>query len=398
MSRNNDVFKVLFLPNAIAEAYDQVERATGLSNGEWGVFDYDTGLNAWPLVGSAFVAADIPSNFYIAYMGDGTLGTAGKLYTSTGTHIQKKNIEGFTINNDNVATNQVVTISGLECQSGSTATNYDYGIKFDFRGNTEIYQRFGANQASKFAVANTKCVGTGTASDDADAEVVAQWAESLANDTDQFISMSISGTGITNTPVVFTASGIAGTAGAWADAGGAITEAVALAEIRAYATTSTDLAMAITVGQFSSTYTFLNVNAKYFKQRGIHAVTSLIADDCTFGTITATTPMVYEEGLGYDVQELEYLAEGFTGMPGPYRQSRLNGLPFQNTEFIAVKATKYTICSLEYSQFSRGGWQDYLNPQSTYIILQATPTNTAGYPLHMISLIVNAVGAPVITT
>jgi len=307
MSRNNDVSKVLFLPEKAAKAAGS--RVGALANGEWGVFNYDTGLT---ITATTITAATLPNNFFIAYVGDGTLGEAGEIYFSTGTHIQKRNLRYYTQNNPVTATGQVITVSGLEAQSGSGADNYDYGIKFDFRGNTELYQRFGMNQASKFATANTKCVGNGTASDDADAEVVAQWAKQIANDTDQFISFTVTGTGIgtsggsggSGTPgITFTASGNAGTVGAWTDNDAAtanisITETEALAFIRAYATTSTDLSIAFTIDVFSSTYSFCNVNPKYFKQRGIKAIGSLVAENCTFGTITETTPMVYEEGAG----------------------------------------------------------------------------------------------------
>lgn len=391
MSKNNDVFKTLFLPNDVAQTSGT--RSAALTNGDWGVFDYDTGLSV-----TATTAAAIPGRFYIAYKGDGTLGVAGELYTTSGSHIQLKNVSNLTINNDNVATDQTLTVSAMEAQSGASATNYDYGIKFDFRGNTDVYQRFGANQASKFAMANTKCVGTGTASDDADAEVVAQWAESLANDVDQFIGFSVAGTGITNTPVVYTASGTMGTSGSWADSVGAITEAVALAQIRLYATTSTDLATVFTINSFSSMYSFCNVNPKYFKMRGIRAIPSLLGGTCAWGTFAETVSIIYEEGRGYDVQELEYLAGGFTGDPGVYRQSRLNGLPFTRSSFLAVSATFYTVCALEYAQFSIGGWQEYLNNQSTYIILPDTVTNTAGFPVHVLGLIASAAGAPSITT
>ena len=85
MSRNNDVFKTLFLPNTVAQTSGKVG---ALTNGQWGVFDYDTG-NAI----TATDIANISQKYFIAYKGDGTLGVAGEIYTTTGTHIQKKNVE-----------------------------------------------------------------------------------------------------------------------------------------------------------------------------------------------------------------------------------------------------------------------------------------------------------------
>ena len=384
MSRNNDVFNVVFLPEKAANVV-LTDRVSDLIDGEWAVFDYDTGF-------AVNVATAVPNNFFIAYRGDGTLGVSGKIYISAGTHIQKRRLEYYSTSNDAVAVPQIITVSGMTAESGATATNYDYGIKFDFRGNTEVYQRFGANQASKFAIANTKCVGSGTASDDADAEVIAQWAESIANDVDQFINISVAGTGITNTPVEFTSSGVSGKVGVWNDSVGVITEAAALSQIRAYATTSTDLSTAFTINTFSSIYYFCNVNAKYFKQRQIVAIPAFTGGTCTWGTITATQDMVYEKGRGYDVQELEYLGGGFSANPGVYRQSRLNGLPFSDFNYVAVRDTFYSVIALSYDQFSVAGWQEHLNHQSTYFVLNKVMAATPNFPKPTLDAIAAAAG------
>jgi len=393
MSKNNDVCKVLFLPDAKPQDATAVQRAAGLSNGEWGIFNYDTSINIWANDNAAFAATDLPANFIIVYKGNGTIGTAGELYTSAGSHIQSRNVEQWSVNSDNVGVLQSIAVSAMEAESGSTADNYEYGIKFDFRGNSELYQRFGYNQASKFFMANTQCVGSGTASDDADAEVVAQWAEALANDPDQFMNMTIAGTGITNTPVIYTASGTPGLEGVWTAAGSVVTEAVALAGIRAYLTTSVDLTTTFQFQSFSSIYAFCNVNPKYFKQRAIIGIPSLLGGTCSFATVAETVAMKYPEGLGYDVQELEYQAEGFSSKPGIYRQSNLNGLPFSGAEFIAVSSTYYTVCALEYAQVSIGGWEQYSNNISTYIVLDSVPNGATDFPIGIFTVIAAATGA-----
>ena len=71
MSRNNDVFNVLFLPNSVAQTSGRVGDLTA---GQWGVFNYDTGAAV-----TATSAANIPAKFIIAYNGDGTLGTTGRI-------------------------------------------------------------------------------------------------------------------------------------------------------------------------------------------------------------------------------------------------------------------------------------------------------------------------------
>jgi len=409
MSTNNDVFKTLFLPNKVAVTSGNI---ADLAEGDWGVFNYETGIAI-----NVAAAITLPAGFIIAYKGDGTLGIAGEMYTSAGTHMQTKGVLGITVNNDNAAVSQVLRLSGLTAQSGADATNYDYGFKLDLRGNTDVYMRFGANQASKLFTANTKCVGSVGASGDADAEVAAQWAEGIANDQDQFLSVSVAGTGIGAAthvegdilgPVIYTASGVVGKAGVWSALvvdSGDVTESVkvltateALTMIREYSTGSSDLVIDVTVGSFGSLYSFCSVNPKYFKQRQIKGILSLVGEECNFATVTETQAMIYEEGRGYDIQELEYLAGGFTGDPGPYRQSRLNGLPFAASSFLAVKDTFYTVATIQYVQKSVGGWQAYENNLSTYIVLQADPTNTAGYPLHAIGLLATALGVEIVTT
>jgi len=93
MSTNNDVSKVLFLPESAAE--EAGTRVGGLANGEWGVFDYDTGLSIDASLVTSSVDIVLPNNFFIAYVGNGTLGKAGEIYTTAGTHIQKKNLKYF---------------------------------------------------------------------------------------------------------------------------------------------------------------------------------------------------------------------------------------------------------------------------------------------------------------
>jgi hypothetical protein len=385
MSTNNDVFKTLFLPNKVAVTSGNI---ADLSEGDWGVFNYETGV-------AINVASTItlPAGFIIAYKGDGTLGTAGEMYTSAGTHIQTKNFESITLNNDTAGVAQILQLSNVDILEDD-----DISLKLDLRGNTDVYMRFGANQASKFFTANVKNLGNVGVSEDPNAEGIAQFAEGIANDVDQFLSLSVAGTGITNSPVVYTASGVSGKAGQWSDSVGDITAATALAQIRTYPTSSSDITMDITVGMLSSMYNFCAVNPKYFKQRAIKGVLSLNGGETVFATVTETQAMVYEEGRGYDIQELEYLAGGFTGDPGPYRQSRLNGLPFATSSFLAVKDTFYTVAALQYVQESVGGWQRYKNDVSTYIVLQATPTNTAGYPLHALGLLATALGVNIVTT
>lgn len=357
MSRNNDVCKVIFTP--ITDGQVVVDTRIGdLAPGRWGIFNYDTGK-------AVHIAAadEVPNNWIYAQMADdGTniVGTPGEIYTSTGTHIQTKNLRYATEDTGQDAVGQEIKFSVFNIQSGPDATQYDYGIKFDLRGNTEVYQRFGMNQATKFFMASTRCVGKegGTPAIYADAEVVAQWAEGIYNDVDKFLGFHVIGTG--------------GDVKYWLDPAtnkwtfvGAADIADALEKIRLI---TAGIEITVIVADFSKMQYFCNVNPKYFKQRQIKAIPSLIGGSCAWATIEETKAMEYESGYGYDIKELEYLAGGFTGKPGPYRQSRLHGLAFSDVEFLAVDKTKYDVLVLGYDQFSVGGWLEYLNNQSTYFV------------------------------
>ena len=390
MSTNNDVYQVLTIPNEASEVLAPATKTVAdLGKGKWAIFNADDNkpIDITPTGGTPVgpIPLVMPARWYFAYRGgdNGTttpvIGEPDMLYKSAGTHIQSRYCKSYTGSLAKAPTAQTIELTNPVIQSGPDATNYDYGLRLDLRGNTEVYQRYGANQATKFFMANTRCVGDETAvtGQEADIEAAAQWAAQISYDTDKFLGVLVDVTGTGGTDTIKydldTTTNVFG----WTIDGAATTEALALAAIRAGATLDT---FEIYIYPLSSLYKFCNVNPKYFKQREIRAIPSLIGGNCKWGDFTETQAMTYEIGRGYDVKELEYVAGGWNGKPGPYRQSILHGLPFMDFEYLALKDHYYNVHTFQYDQFSVGGWLEYLNNLSTYIAVDlgaSVPANPA---------------------
>jgi hypothetical protein len=152
MSTNNDVFRLLVLPNAAPNTSAHI---SALANGAWGVFDAsnDTAVD---LTGSGGAgAANVPDAFYFAFKGlTGTLGTTGRIYRSAGQYIQLRNIRAYNESAAATAVNQIILITPVYDQ---IVAGSEYGLRIEFRGNTEVYQRYGYNQAAKTFVSSTNC-------------------------------------------------------------------------------------------------------------------------------------------------------------------------------------------------------------------------------------------------
>lgn len=122
---------------------------------------------------------------------------------------------------------------------------------------------------------------------------------------------------------------------------------------------------------------FSTVNVKYYNPRGTNIIVSLTEGlGICNGTVTTVTELQYSEGKGYDIEHLEYIAGGWNGKPGPYRLSPSTGLAREGFEYYAVRATNYNVVTLEYDQFSVGGWLEYLNNLRTIIAIPCADSVT----------------------
>lgn len=120
------------------------------------------------------------------------------------------------------------------------------------------------------------------------------------------------------------------------------------------------------------------VNLGYFQPRSTNIIVSKVEGFNCNGEITETQNLKNEEGLGYDIAQLEYEAGGWNGQPGPYRLSTLAGMPTSGFVSNVDKAAKYMQIDLIYDQFSVGGWMEYLNNLETIIAIPCADTTTRG--------------------
>jgi len=301
MSRNTDVFQVL-VPTVATPA------ATGttldaLATGAIGAFSYATNVALNP-------AATPTEDFYLAVKVLNVDGVAD-IVKSSGTHVQIKNKVSYTFQ-PYVAPVEMVTNNKLKV----IKTDSEIGVRIEMR-NQEAYRINGYNQVVKTFIVPTSPSGDCVTSceDENCADTLTALVDLINSDEDG----------------VFTATQVAPT-----DCDG----------------TTLDGELIITVNSkaFGS---FCDINLNYFSPRQTEIIVTPIEG---FEPTTITTAMVYEEGSGYDVKQLEYEAGGWNGKPGPYRTFN-DGLAQTGFKYYADSAKNYAVFNASYDQNSISGWR-----------------------------------------
>lgn len=336
MNSTNDVFQVL----KVTGAPTITGAITALAAGHWGLYNAETNVAF-----DGATAANYPPTFYFA------MNSGGKILKSAGQSIQKRGLWAGTKSIGSNATDAVLTLT----PNGTVEKDKTYAIKIEFRGNNELYTRFGYNPAQKFFVADTGCEPTSPAT-----EVLAQLYEAIANDPDHFMSVEVTGT-LAVTQYDATSQAIGDLTS---------TQISELAALRAGSWT--DEALVVTVHTLSELYSFCNINPKYFEMRQVQPIPSLADAECVWASFAVTTPMVYSKNWGYDIRELEYEAFGWNeNIKGVYRQSGLHGLPLGSFNYQVADSeltTAFTTFAFQYRMYSEAGWKEYKNSASTIVV------------------------------
>ena len=354
MSRNNDVFQVLVTKGnqAVLAAGNEV---TDLLPGQAGVFSFESNLS---------IDGTVPTrNFYVAVgLDEDGDGVTDNIRKSAGSHIQTRNIAFYSYRPFEAGRPMI-----LEFKNFKTKCGEQYGIAIEFR-NQQIYRTQGYVQFKvNYVVEGICCDGCSTGCESGDDNLVAKkLVDAINNDPRGFVKAEMFNT-TTNAVVTdydaFVAANLA---------------------VNTDSDPANDVKLGVRITSIPQKINkYMGIDTKYFHMRETFLVPSkLIGFECN-GEFSVKQTAKVTQGLGYDIQYLEYLAGGWNGNPGPYRTYRVNGLAKPIT-YVAETNKQYGILALTYDQFSVGGWLEYLNNEATVIAIPQADSVTRASLLGVI--------------
>lgn len=116
-------------------------------------------------------------------------------------------------------------------------------------------------------------------------------------------------------------------------------------------------------------YNYSQINLNYLDPRQVNAYLSFVEGFGLDTTQADTQALVYEDGAGYDLQEKEYMALGWSG--SPYRVSELLGVSTIKKPYYTTTNGQYQVFALTYENEGIGGGLKYKSSGMTYV---AVPT------------------------
>ena len=354
MSRNNDVFQVLVTKGnqAVLAAGNEV---TDLLPGQAGVFSFESNLS---------IDGTVPTrNFYVAVgLDEDGDGVTDNIRKSAGSHIQTRNIAFYSYRPFEAGRPMI-----LEFKDFKTKCGEQYGIAIEFR-NQQIYRTQGYVQFKvNYVVEGICCDGCSTGCESGDDNLVAKkLVDAINNDPRGFVKAEMFNT-TTNAVVT--------------DYDAFVTANLA---VNTDSNLTNDVKLGVRITSIPQKINkYMGIDTKYFHMRETFLVPSkLIGFECN-GEFSVKQTAKVTQGLGYDIQYLEYLAGGWNGNPGPYRTYKVNGLAKPIT-YVAETNRQYGILALTYDQFSVGGWLEYLNNEASIIAIPQADSVTRASLLGVI--------------
>jgi hypothetical protein len=317
MSNSTGPFQVLVVTSAA-----QVVLGTDLDSlleGQLGAYDYETNL--------AIVAPT--KKFYLAVGIKDALGQAD-INKSAGNAIQNKHVAAY-ITKQYIAPVDMITSNVMEVLTCGD----EVGVRVEIR-NQEAYRLNGYNQVVKtFLVPTSECGDCDASCEDLDCVAILASLVALINsDTDQ----------------LFTASSTAPTD-----------------------CTTGDGKLILTVNS-ASFGDFCSINLNYFSPRQTEIIVTPLNG---FEPTVVDTDMVYEQGSGYDVKQLEYEAGGWNGRPGPYRTLVALGVTREGFLYFSDVNANYAIQNIHYDNVSISGWEKNFESNRTVVAAPNGAVSTA---------------------
>lgn len=136
-----------------------------------------------------------------------------------------------------------------------------------------------------------------------------------------------------------------------------------------------------------------NIPIKYYDAKETDIIVSLTDGFWCSGSTTIIQNVQYEDGDGYNLAYDEYVAGGWNGKPGPYRISAVTGLQNGGFNTNVNPNANYNVVSIEYDQFSTGGWEEYSNSLRSIIAIPCADTTTLTGLATMLDAIFTQFGA-----
>lgn len=336
--RNNDVPEILFPTKATLLAAGNT--VSDLAVGQLGMFSEATGLSITEPTENFFLAVGLDND------GDGVVDDVRK---SAGRNIQPGNILYATRQDYVAPVDQVVDITDIEVKCGDS-----FGIKiearneqiYNFQGTVQYRETFVAKADECDACADNSCTEANVAKLVKDIVLQAKLGK------DPFFkveAISAEGTVLTD------------------EALQTIVDATEALEDK-----STQEKVGIRVTAIANkVQQFANVNLDYVQARQTQVFITAVGELTNKYTITEKTALVYEQGSGYDVRELEFNSIGFReGNTGAYRIGAITGLP-NEVAYESDLKKKYTVFTLAYDHKHRNGsWLQYDNALATYFVVE----------------------------
>ena len=116
-----------------------------------------------------------------------------------------------------------------------------------------------------------------------------------------------------------------------------------------------------------------NIPNKYFKAGTNFEVALTSGVGYCNGTVSTIQDPVFPDGKGVDIRYLEYVAGGWNGNPGVYRQLSLTGLPKEDFVYYSSANGQYNVFVISNDIESvSGNFTTYKNPVATYIAVPCT--------------------------